>query len=355
MRSKKLSIKSGMPPGSLVLVGAESAEEVQVNRIEFNEKVLKESQGLAPEMFAVEPGVVNWINVSGLHNMGMMEMIRERFNIHPLVIEDILNTLQRPKFEDHGDYALISLKMLQISGEQVSTEQLSLILGKNFVLSFQERSGDVFDPLRERIRNKRGRVRGSGADYLAYCLMDAVVDNYYLVLETVGEDLEGLEDRIIKDPTVDYLRVLYERKRDTSRLRRAVWPLREAIGTMRSSGSALFTPELLKFFLSDVYDHVFQIMDTTETFRDTVTGMVDIYLSSVSNRMNEIMKVLTMIATVFIPLSFIAGIYGMNFNPTVSPWNMPELSWRFGYPFALSLMAAVVLIMLVMFKRKKWL
>jgi len=232
-------------------------------------------------------------------------------------------------------------------------EQVSLLVGRNYVISFQEKCGDVFDPIRERIRTGKGRIRNSGADYLAYGLMDAVTDNYFLLLENLGDQIEDLEDELAEAPTRDTLAEIHGMKRDLIHLRHSIWPLREVISTLQRESSPFIGPAVIPY-LGDLYDHTIQVIDTVEGFRDMLTGMLDLYMSSVSNRMNEVMKVLTIISTIFIPLSFIAGLYGMNFSPEASPFNMPELSWRFGYFFALGLMGIITAGMLIFFRRKKW-
>ena len=270
--------------------------------------------------------------------------------MHPLVLEDILNTGQRPKLEDFDEYVFVVLKMFRY-GDQVDgmgIEQISLILGPSFVISFQEEPGDVFDLVRGRIRESKGRIRKMGADYLAYALLDALVDSYFVVLERVGEKVEFLEEELVSDPRPETLQAIHNLKRDMLFLRKSVWPLREVVGALVRGEPSLFG-ESITVYLRDVYDHSIQVIDTIETFRDMVSGMLDIYLSSVSNRMNEVMKVLTIIATIFIPLTFITGLYGMNFK------HMPELAWRWGYPMVWAVMLTVVVLMLFYFRRKKWL
>jgi magnesium transporter len=238
--------------------------------------------------------------------------------------------------------------------KEIEVEQISLILGRHFVLTFQERPGDIFDPIRKRIKENFGRIRKSGSDYLAYALLDAIVDTYFNVLEFFGDDLEEIEDEVVSQPAPAIMHRIHFLKREMVNLRRSVWPLRELIGALKREESDLLESSTT-IFLNDLYDHTIQVIDTVETYKDIVAGMIDIYLSSISNRMNEIMKVLTIFAAIFIPLTFIAGVYGMNFNSAAGPLNMPELNWRYGYPFALGLMAVVALLLLYFFKRKKWL
>jgi len=294
------------------------------------------------------PGVT-WIDIDGVHQSDLLDSVGKHANLHPLVMEDIHNTYQRPKVEDYEDYLYIVLKMISWNEEtkEVQAEQVSLILGKNYVISFKEDPGDIFDPVRLRLREGKGRIRKMGADYLAYALLDQVVDNYFLVLENLGEQIEDLEEELITNPDASTLQTIHHLKRELIYLRKSVWPLREAISSLERGESPLFQPETL-VYLRDVYDHTIQVIDTIETFRDMVSGMLDIYLSSVSNRMNEVMKVLTIIATIFIPLTFIAGVYGMNFV------NMPELQWRWGYFLIWGVMVAVAVGMVIYFKKRGW-
>jgi len=286
----------------------------------------------------------------GLHEVEIIEKLGKQFELHSLILEDILHTEQRPKYEDFDKYIFIVLGMLSFNEEiqAVESEQVSLILGANFVISFQERTGDVFEPIRDRIRNAKGRIRKMGPDYLAYALTDAIVDSYFAILEKVGEKIESMEEELVSDPTEKTLHQIHTMKREMISLRRSVWPLREVISGMQKSESSVIK-ELTEIYLRDVYDHTIQIIDTIESFRDMVSGMLDIYLSSISNKMNAVMKVLTIIATIFIPLTFVAGIYGMNFE------HMPELKWKWAYPGVWVVMLVITGIMLTYFRRKKWL
>lgn len=306
---------------------------------DFNEK-----------MEFVNTSGVTWLDIDGVHQTNILESVGRQVNLHPLVIEDIHNTYQRPKVEDYEDYLYIVLKMISwdADSEEIQAEQVSLVLGKNYVLSFKEDPGDIFDSIRTRLREGKGRLRKMGADYLAYALLDQVVDHYFIVLENLGEQIEDLEEGLVTSPDTSTVQKIHHLKRELIFLRKSVWPLREAISSLERGESPLFQPETL-VYLRDVYDHTIQVIDTIETFRDMVSGMLDIYLSSVSNRMNEVMKVLTIIATIFIPLTFIAGIYGMNFV------NMPELQWPLGYFVVWGVMIVIFIGMLIFFKRKKWL
>jgi magnesium transporter len=293
---------------------------------------------------------VTWINIDGLHEVGIIEKIGKHFSIHPLILEDILHTGQRPKMEDFEDYIFLVVKMFYYDekDDEIKMEQVSLLLGSNFVISFQEREGDIFDPIRERIRNHKGRIRMMKADYLGYALLDTIVDNYFIILEKIGEDIENIEEELVTRPTPETLQTIHNLKRELIVLRKSIWPLREVVNSLERGESPLIN-EATGVYLRDVYDHTIQVIDTIETFRDMVSGMLDIYLSSISNKMNEVMKVLTIIATIFIPLTFVAGIYGMNFE------FMPELKWHWGYFAALLVMVAVAVIMVFYFRRKRWL
>jgi len=295
---------------------------------------------------------VTWINVNGLADIALIEAIGKLFNLHQLALEDVINVHQRPKVEEYDEQLFIVTRMLPEPTSK-ETEQVSMFLGKGYVVTFQERPGDVFEPVRQRLRRDGGQIRKLGADYLVYALLDAVIDGYFPVLERRGEEVEHLEDLVVSKPREALLSVIHETKRDLLDLRRAVWPQREMLSAlMRQDGG--FIEERTKVYLRDCYDHVVQLIDIIETYREICSGLVETYLSSLSNRMNEIMKVLTIMATVFIPLSFIAGLYGMNFDPKASPWNMPELGWKYGYPFALGLMIAVAAGLLWSFWWRGW-
>jgi magnesium transporter len=344
--------KAGLPPGTLVYTGEKQLEAVRITVIDYDEKCFQEKQVDHVEdcfQFKTTP-TTTWINVDRLHDVKIVEELGARYDLHPLTLEDILHTGQRPKFEDLDSYLFAVLLMLDFDDDSqaVRSEQVSVVLGSNFVISFQESVGDVFEQIRERLRNAKGRIRKMGADYLMYALLDAVVDNYFGILEKFGERIEVLEEELIGDPSEPMLQKIHDLKQEMIFLRRSVWPLRELIGGLERSESELIQ-ESTDVYLRDVYDHTIQVIDTVESFRDTVAGMLDIYLSSLSNRMNAVMKVLTIIATIFIPLTFIAGVYGMNFV------NMPELKWRWGYPAVLLLMLVVAGLMVLYFKTKKWL
>lgn len=295
---------------------------------------------------------VTWINVDGLGDETMLREIGEIFQLHPLSLADVVNVHQRPKVESYPDHLFLVTRMM-VLGQITGSEQVSVFLGESYLLSFQERAGDVFDPIRDRIRHKKGRVRSLGPDYIAYLLLDAVVDGYFPLLDEVSEQLERLEDETILEPSRETVTRIHAVKRDLLTIRRAIWPQREAISSLLRDDSK-FISENTKLYLRDAYDHTVQIIDIVETYRELASGLMDVYLSSMSNRMNEIMKVLTIIATIFIPLTFVAGVYGMNFDPDASPWNMPELNWYFGYPLSLLTMALVAIGMLLFFRRRGW-
>jgi len=341
-----------MSPGTLVHVGERKVEKTRITVIDYDldHFLEKEVESVEECLPFHETSTVTWINIDGVHDPAVIDRLGRAFGLHPLILEDIMTTSQRPKLEDLGGSIYVVLRMLEFAGakEAIATDQLSLVFGKNFVLSFQERPGDMFDPVRERIRHGKGRVRKMGPDYLAYALMDAVVDHYFAVLEKLGERVEELEDELVADPRQETLHEIHALKREMLFLRKSVWPLREVVAGLERAESDLIQATT-GIFLRDVYDHTIQVIDNVETFRDMLSGMLETYLSSVSNRMNEVMKVLTIIATIFIPLTFIVGIYGMNFE------HMPELKWRFGYYLVWGVMLAVGVGMAFYFKRKKWL
>ena len=349
---RRKSKKAGLPPGTLIHVGEPKTERVKITVIDYDEANLQEKEiAKVDECYPFkEKPTVTWINIDGIHDVDVISKIGKNYGIHPLMLEDIVNTEQRPKIEDFEDYLFLVVKMLSFDEKQreINIEQVSLVIGPNYVLSFQEREGDVFDPVRDRIRRSKGRIRKKGADYLAYALLDAIVDGYFLILERIGDRIEELEENLISRPDVRMLQAIHYLKREMIFLRRSVWPLREVISGMSRKESSLIK-ESTEIFLRDVYDHTIQVIDTIETYRDMVSGMLDTYLSSISNRMNEVMKVLTIFAAIFIPLTFVAGIYGMNFA------YMPELGWKWGYFAVLAIMATIGISMLIYFRNKKWL
>ncbi len=354
---KKRNKTLGLPPGSLVHVGKERVGPIRITIFNYDENHIKEHTCKdIEECFSfLDSNSISWINIDGVHDATLIQKIGSEFNIHPLVLEDIMNTGQRPKFEDFDNYLYFVLKMLYRDNDnEIQAEQISIILLKNMVISFQEKTGDIFDQIRGRLRSGKGRIRKMNADYLAYVLIDAIIDHYFVILESIGEIIEDTEELLIEQPTPKLLQQIHRLKADMIFLRKAIWPTRELLNGLLREETALISEDII-IFLKDVYDHTIQVIDTIESYRDMISGMLDIYMSSVSNKMNEVMKVLTIFASIFIPLTFIAGIYGMNFNPTVSPFNMPELNWFWGYPFALVIMLTISLIMLFYFKKRKWL
>ena len=348
---KKRSRKVGLPPGTLIHIGEKKTEKVRITIIDYDEAQFQEKEiETIEECFSFkDKTTVTWINIDGIHDIEIIEKIGKHFDLHPLILEDIVNTEQRPKIEDFGDYIFIVLKMFYYNekGDGIQAEQVSLIVGSNFVISFQEREGDIFNPIRERIKNGKGRIRQMRADYLAYALLDTIVDGYFVIPEKLGEKIESLEEKLVANPTPEILAIMNDLKRNLIMLRKSIWPLREVISGLQRVESPLIQ-ESTHIYLRDVYDHTIQVIDTIETSRDILSGMLDIYLSSISNRMNQVMKVLTIIATIFIPLTFIAGIYGMNFK------YLPELGWKWSYPLVLLGMVFIGVSMLVYFRRKKW-
>lgn len=293
-----------------------------------------------------------WINVVGLGDLDLIRALGEKFALHGLALEDVISLHQRPKVEEYEENVFIVTRMID-RGPPLATEQVSMFLGERFVLTFQERPGDCFDPVRARLRAGRGQIRSRNADYIAYALLDAVIDDYFPALEDCGERLEMLEDNVMEQSADIQVKQIHEIKRELLQLRRAIWPQREMINALIRETSPFVTSQT-RIYLRDCYDHTVQLMDIVETYREIATGLVDVYLSRVSTRLNEIMKILTIISTIFIPLSFITGLYGMNFDRQISPWNMPELGWFYGYPMVLGLMTILAVGMLYYFFRKGW-
>ncbi|NNE83031.1 MAG: magnesium/cobalt transporter CorA [Alphaproteobacteria bacterium] len=343
---------AGAVPGTLI--AAPGAAKTNVEVIAFGpdgfERIVLATKELAT--FTTSYPAV-WVNVTGLADLDVLTSLGTRFNLHDLALEDVINTHQRPKAEEYDDHVFIVARM-PLRNNFSKTEQLALFVGGTFVITFQEKPGDWFDLVRSRITENRGRIRRSGADYLAYALLDAVVDSYFPVIEQLGEEIDKLETFILGDNSGDALERLHRAKRKLITFRRAIWPHREMLNALMRTDSLVFG-DTTQVYLRDCYDHIVQLMDVIETDRELISDLFDIHLSRVNLRMNEIMKVLTIIATVFIPLGFVASVYGMNFDRSVSPWNMPELAWRFGYPFALGLMAAIGGGLIYFLYRRGWL
>lgn len=347
--------RPGAAPGSLHPPEERRVEEVALSVIQYDETEFTEKEGVTPEeakRLCERPGVT-WLDVVGLHDVEVVSRLGELFGLHPLALEDTLSTDQRPKQDDYEDHLFVVTRVFRLE-KSLESDQLSLFVGRNFVVTFHEAPSDVLDPVRERLRAGRGRIRKAGSGYLAYAILDATVDRLFPILEQYGERIEQLERELFEDPDERHVPQIQQVKKDLLEIRRTAWPLREAILGLERGDSPRLGREIHPF-LRDLYDHIVQVMDMVETFRDLASGLMDLYLSSMSNRMNEIMKVLTITATIFIPLTFVAGVYGMNFDPSSSPWNMPELRWRFGYPLALGVMAVVAVVMLFYFRRRKWL
>lgn len=347
---KIIKNKAGMPPGSLVHVGSRKAEKTKITIIDYDANKITETEHKQIEDYfpLKDKKTVTWINIDGLADTTIISKLGENFDLHPLLLEDVLNTHHRPKAEQFDDYTFITLKMLGISKDKrsVTSEQVSFILGKNWLISFQERQGDIFDSVRDRLRSKLGNLRKTGSDYLLYRLVDTIVDHYFVVTDHFDDIIEKLEADVLKNPETKTLQRIQARKKELVNIRKAVFPVREAVSILEKD-TKLFK-DGTKRYLRDVYEHVIQLNDTIETQRDLLANIMDLYLSGVSNRMNEVMKVLTIIATIFIPLTFIAGVYGMNFE------TMPELHWKYGYLSVWILMIVLFVGMIFYFKKKKW-
>jgi magnesium transporter len=340
-----LTIDKEAPPTTIVLIDYKEAERtrVQLEKPEDCERYLDTES-------------VSWVDVLGLGSEEVLLRLGKVFKLHPLVLEDIVNVPQRPKIEDYEDHLVIITQMvlLKEQGSSFWSEQVSFVLGKHYLLTVQEEpKRDCFQPVRDRIRTGKGTIRKQGADYLAYTLLDAIMDGFFPVLETYGERIEELEEEVVTNPTRQTLEKIYRVRRELLALRRAIWPQRDAINALIRDGSDLISPEV-RVYLRDCYDHAVQVMDLVETYRELASGLMDVYLSSVGNRMNEIMKFLTVMSSIFIPLTFIAGIYGMNFNTDKSAWNMPELNWYWGYPLCLAVMLAIAAGLVFFFWRRGW-
>lgn len=353
MRTKKRAHKSGLAPGSLVYADNKAITgDARITLFDFDEQHLVEKpiQKIEECLPFTKAPSVTWINVDSVHVPGVLEIFGTMMGFHPLMLEDILHTDQRPKYEDYGDYIFFVLKMLDFDANknEIAIEQLSLVLGDNYLISFQERPGDPFDPIRERIRKSVGRIRKSRPDYTAYALMDTVVDGYFDELEKFGDKIEAVEAILASNPKPGTLRIIHELRRELIFLRKSVWPLREVIANMQRSESALIH-DSTGLFLRDLHDHVIRVADSIDTYRDMLSSMQDVYLSSISNRTNEIMKVLTLFSSIFLPVTFITGIFGMNFR------NFPELEWHYGLQATLAVMVLLGIGMYAFFKYKKWL
>jgi len=347
---KKRSKKAGLSPGTLMHIGNTYADQSKITVIRYEENFFEKKEVSSAADLSGEkdkPGKL-WIDIIGLQDVALLGNIGNLFGLHPLILEDILNTDQRPKIEDLTDYLYIVLRNFHNhENDTLPSEQVSIVLGKNFILSFQEKESALFEPVRERLAGDKGKIRKAGCDYLVHALIDNVVDNYFILLEDMEERIEKLEDDLIRQTAPAKLQSIHILKRELRFLRKSLWPLRETISSLQRSDSPLIDEPNALYF-KDIFDHIIAIIDTVDTFRDMLSGMLDIYLSSASMKLNEVMKVLTIIATIFMPLTFLAGVYGMNFK------YMPELEWPWGYFAVLAVMLTVALLMLKFFRKKKW-
>lgn len=345
--------KVGQAPGMLVHIGDKKTDKVDITLIDYDQKgYFKEKTDATVQDLEMgkNPGSTTWVHISGLHDTELIDDIGRFFDIHPLLIEDILNTDQRPRMEPYDDFIYIVLKMLHWdeTNTAIEIEQVSLFVGESFVLTFEEGEDNIFEPLRQRLNNAQSRLRINGSDYLAYAILDTIVDNYFIILEHISEKLEDLEEEVIIEPDPGTLDTIQLLKKELLYFRKVAWPLREAIGRL-SRGDLPFFEQHTLIYVRDVYEHVIQIIDSIETFRSVASGLLDIYLSSVSNKMNEVMKVLTVIATIFIPITFITSLYGMNFH------YMPELDWPMAYPALWLIILTTSAALLYYFRRRDWL
>lgn len=347
----KTASKAGMAPGALQHIGKQKVENSQITLWTYDEKTYEEKTITNVEdcKQLINKDKMNWVNVDGAHDLNIIESLGKQFGLHALLLEDILNTTHRPKIEEFEDCFFVVVKMLRyIEGEKsVNVEQMSIVLKENLVLSFQEQSQDIFKPMCERLQAGKGKLRSSGADYLVYRILDAIADGYFTVLEKIGEDIELMEEQFLENPNDAFISSVYQMKREMLFIRKAIYPLRDVVVQLQRSDSP-FISDTTAPFLRDMYDHTIQATDTVDTFRDLLANMLDNYLSIMSHKMNAVMKVLTIIATIFIPLTFIAGVYGMNFK------YMPELEWPLGYPVIWGVMITVVIVMVAYFKKKRW-
>ncbi len=349
---KKVKSKIGAAPGTIIYIGEKESRDLFIEVFDYNKDIVEEKkidkiEGVFDYLSSER---ITWININGLGHVGAIESIGKHYGFHPLILEDIANTRQRPKIDEYDDYFFVVLKMLYFDNqEKLAIEHISLVLGSNYVVSFQEAEGDVFDPIRERLRAGKGKIRTMGSDYLLYALMDAIVDNYYSLIEVMGEKIESLEDELFEEKSNgDITYDIQNLKKEILKIRRAVFPLREVVNRIQKSDNPLIL-EKTQIYLRDLYDHIIQLAENIEIQREMIWGLMDMYMSTISNRMNAVMKVLTIIATIFIPLTFIAGVYGMNFK------YMPELEFEYGYYVFWGVMVILFLALLYYFKRRKWL
>ena len=341
----------GLPPGTPVFVGEQQSEAVKITLYDYDDvhterRIVQSIEECFPYK---ELPSVTWINVDGLHDVAMLERLAHDYGLHPLTLEDIVNTQQRPKVEFFDNYIALNLKMytFDINTYELDIDHVSLVLGKNFVLTFQERQGDLFDAIRTRIQYNKGKIKKGGADYLAYSLLDAIVDGYFKVLDRIGDEIENIEEKLFTNPEPSILEDLHDLRQELIFFRKTVWPLRTIMNELDRQETELIQ-DSTSVYLRDLYDHVVQVIETLETFREMLSGHLEVYLSTISNKTNEIMKFLTIIGTIFIPLTFIAGVYGMNFK------YMPELEWRWGYYLIWAIMIGIGVALLAYFRKKNW-
>lgn len=346
----------GAEPGELMIPADAPAPIVQVLQYDTNRVFEWEWNNAEPLGKLQHPDMINWVNLEGLGDAALLQRLGRLFKLHPLSLEDAVHTHQRPKVDYYQDYVFLVARMPYQTDTEIGTEQVSIFLGKSFVLTLQEgKPGDCLDSLRKRLQQDAGPIRTAGPDYLVYSLLDTLIDSYFPLLELYGEQLEQLEEKVIESPYSQNMRDIYAIRRALLVIRRAVWPLREVIGSLlRETGNAFFS-EHTRLYLHDCYDHIVQLLDLLETYRDLAANLMELYLSSTSYRMNEIMKFLTMVSTIFIPLTFVVGVYGMNFKGEASPWNMPELTWYYGYPAVMLLMFLIAAGIVGFFYYKGWL
>ncbi|HZW39771.1 MAG TPA: magnesium/cobalt transporter CorA [Ignavibacteriaceae bacterium] len=346
----------GQSPGTLTFTGKQKVDRTKISVFDYNDNsyVEKEITSLDDLKELKFDNKITWINITGLHDINALEKVGRVFNIHPLVLEDILNITQFPKIENYDDYLFVVAKMIDLSPvKSINIEQVSFILSKNYLISFQEDEQDVFDIIRERIRKNLGRIRKLGTDYLMYRLLDAIVDNYFFILENFDDRIDKLEDKVLLNPDHVDINSIYIVRKEIMNLRRAIMPMRDMMYSVEKEKDRHITKSTY-FFFRDLNDHLNQIFDSLESYREMINQLVELYISNSSHKLNEVIKLLTIISTIFIPLTFIVGVYGMNFNTKISPFNMPELNWYWGYPAIMVFMLAIGVGLIFFFKRKKW-
>jgi len=340
--------KVGSPPGTLVHIGKKRSHDVKVTQYLYSKDHLESFELKGLDDIKKDSDKRSWIDVTGIHDTSIVEEFGRRYDIHPLVLEDIMNSQQRPKLEEYEDYVFIVLKAISVINKGMEMEQISIVMFEDYVITFQEGTENAFANIVERLERSKGKLRMHGCDYLTYALIDTVVDRHFLVLEMISEDIQRLEHELMHNVSKDFLIRIQSMKNELADLRKTTYSHREIMNKMEKMENELFK-ESTAIYLRDVYDHLVQIMESIETYREMLSGLLEIYLSNLSNKMNEVMKVLTIIATIFIPLSFIAGVFGMNFV------NMPELEWKWAYPFTLFGMFTIAIVMVLFFKKKRWL